>query len=68
MDMSIRMEETTVFEDTYGNVADGRPTSISRTFETLTDQGMLIEAMGQEMAIEQTMELSESLTYSVSAE
>lgn len=40
----------------------------SGEFEMLTDQGMLIEAMGQEMAIEQTMEFSGSLTYSVSAE
>ena len=40
----------------------------SGDFEMLTDQGMLIEAMGQEMAIEQTMEFSGSLTYSVSAE
>jgi len=40
----------------------------SGDFEMLTDQGMLIEAMGQEMAIEQTMEFSGSLTYSASAE
>ena len=40
----------------------------SGEFEMITDQAMLLEAMGQEMSIEQTMEFSGSLTYSASAE
>jgi len=40
----------------------------SGDFEMLQDQGMLIEAMGQEMSIEQTLEFSGSLTFEVSVE
>ena len=40
----------------------------SGDFELLLDQGMLLSAMGQEMSLEQTLELSGSLTFDVSAE
>jgi len=40
----------------------------SGDFEMLLDQGMIINAMGQEMSIEQTMEFSGSLGFDVSAE
>ena len=40
----------------------------SGDFEMLLDQGMLMNAMGQEMSIEQTLEFSGSLGYDVSAE
>jgi hypothetical protein len=40
----------------------------SGDFEMLLDQGMIVNAMGQEMSIEQTLEFSGSLGYDVSAE
>ncbi|MCH2103758.1 MAG: hypothetical protein MK297_07100 [Planctomycetes bacterium] len=40
----------------------------SGEFELLMEQGMIMNAMGQEMSLEQTMELSGSLAFDVSAE
>ena len=37
-------------------------------FEMTLDQGMVVNAMGQEMSIEQTLEFSGSLGFDVSAE
>lgn len=45
-----------------------RTFTASGDFEMLMDQGMSINAMGQEMSIEQTLEFSGSLGYDVSAE
>ena len=52
------------------NLAAGHFQSFEATgdFEVLLDQAMLIEAMGQEMSMEQTLEFSGSLTFEVSAE
>ena len=52
------------------NLNDGHFHSFeaSGDFIMIVDQGILIEAMGQEMSIEQTLEFSGSLTYEVSAE
>ena len=50
MDLSIRSEMTMVFEDTYKDISDGRPASVSRTFETLSGEGessMEMEIMGE---------------------
>ena len=52
------------------NLNDGHFHSfeVSGDFIMIVDQGLLIEAMGQEMSIEQILEFSGSLTYEVSAE
>ena len=64
MDLTVRNEVTMVFEDTYSEVKDGRPTSISRTFETLSGEGestMEMEIMGETTNEDQSVELNSAL-------
>ena len=64
MDMNIRMESTVVIEDTYEDVADGRPISLSRTFETLSGEGesaMEMEVMGETQNMDTALVMSSVL-------
>jgi len=64
MSMDILSVSTMVYEDTYNKVADGRPTSLTRSFETLVGEGevaMEIDIMGEIQSESQTIEMSSIL-------
>ena len=64
MDMTVTGVTTTEVEDTYSKVADGRPTMLTRSFETLTgssDVVVELDIMGEVQNQDMSMEMNSIL-------
>jgi hypothetical protein len=64
MDMSVHGVTTLEIEDTYSKVADGRPTMLTRSFETLSgtsDMEMELDIMGEIQNQDMSMEMNSVL-------